>query len=424
MTKDHHTPELTTLQPSIAAHFDNSDQRDAFSFFVSCTTPMSSLYYGNGFWMQYVLKLSMSVPAIRYALCSLSELHRTFQIQNDPFDPTDSAIHRRNSISQYGLAIRHTQGILAEVAHGNKERLVEGLVLCVLFVCYENLIGHYRFAQMHLQNGLKILEKEVRSQTQYTFPKRSTGPIPREIVGVFHRLDLQAMSFADAAAPYPYGLYLDNIRTGPKLPTSDSIQDFTESLTDCFRWIFLVANINAPSLIPARELDMAAVFLRLWDLQFKRVIGSLREHEREELWENVQVLQLYHSLMIIIVGVGVFGDEMAHDCYEQTYQRMIDLAAAILDHGQRTSQNHVFTFEPGIILPLFHTSLKCRDPRIRRAAIALLFSAHHQEGSWESIAAGQIAEFVVQVEERNFDPSVGSSSIAAHERVSGVANSV
>ena len=404
-----------TLQPSIV-QFDNVNQQEAFSFFVSCTTPMSSLYYGGGFWTQYVLKLGISVPAIRYALCALSELHRTFQIQHDSNDPSDPSEHRRNSIAQYGLAIKHTQDILQEVSGGRKDRLVEGLVLCVLFVCYENLIGHHNFAQMHLQNGLKILALELGSTTEAS-PSATAVHIPADVIGVFHRLDLQAMSFADATAPYPYGQYLGGIKTGPMLPGSDSIHEFTESLTNCFRWLFTMVNISNPEPISKDELDMAAKFLRSWDLQFKRVIHSYDEQEKASVWENIQVLGLYHALVAILVEVGVYGDEMLHDQHEATYRRMVQIGENILNHRQEALNRYIFTFEMGIILPLFYTALKCRNPSIRRNAIRLLSSGHHQEGLWESVAAGQIAEFVVEVEERSLDAKIGAGSIPPSARV-------
>lgn len=408
---------LITVQPSIT-QFDNASQQEAFEFFLSCTRPMSSFYYGNDFWSQYVLKLSPYVPAIRYALCSLSELHRTFQIQHDPNDQADSSEHRRNSITQYGLAIKHTQTILAEVSRGRKDRLVEGLILCVLFVCYENLIGHYKFAQMHLQNGLKILAKELRLNTEGIHSSTNGVHIPREVVGVFHRLDLQAMSFADATAPYPYGQYSEGINTGPKLPVSDSLYDFTESLTNCFRWIFTIANTSEPEPVSKRELEMATIFLRLWDLHFKRIISSYDEQTKASVQGNLQILELYHSLMVILVAVGIYGDEMLHDHHEDTYRKIVQTGETILKYRQKSKDCYIFTFEMGIILPLFYTALKCRNPGIRRNAVGLLFSAHHQEGSWESVAAGQIAEFVVKIEERWLDPKIGASSIPPNARVS------
>ncbi|PVI06225.1 hypothetical protein DM02DRAFT_610185 [Periconia macrospinosa] len=61
------------------------------------------------------------------------------------------------------------------------------------------------------------------------------------------------------------------------------------------------------------------------------------------------------------------------------------------------------SFELSPIVPLFVASVRCRDPIIRRRAIALLLNCRRREGVWDSFGAGLVALQVVKTEE-GLDP--------------------
>jgi len=78
----------------------------------------------------------------------------------------DSIIEfQRYSLKQYTSAVKHTHMLLAQSAYGGKNVVIKGLVACILFICYENLLANFTMAQMHLQNGLKILAKYTSATT-------------------------------------------------------------------------------------------------------------------------------------------------------------------------------------------------------------------------------------------------------------------
>jgi len=169
--------------------------------FVLYTTDASSVYFGANFWSRRVLQLSLSDPAIRYALCSLSALHRMSLAPNFPTfsNPGYTTAELQDySLRQYNHAIRSTQRLSAESSDGSEENLVKGLVACALFVCYETFAGNLQVSYMHLQNGLRIIARESRH-----------SHVPKDILQVFKRLELQAVSFGDTRVPDP-GTYNGN----------------------------------------------------------------------------------------------------------------------------------------------------------------------------------------------------------------------
>ncbi|MCJ1308043.1 hypothetical protein MMC25_001693 [Agyrium rufum] len=61
-----------------------------------------------------------------------------------------------------------------------------------------------------------------------------------------------------------------------------------------------------------------------------------------------------------------------------------------------------FTFEMGIICPLYLLAIKCRHPRIRREACDLLKRSTRREGLWNAAAMGAVAERLIEVEEQGW----------------------
>lgn len=52
-----------------------------------------------------------------------------------------------------------------------------------------------------------------------------------------------------------------------------------------------------------------------------------------------------------------------------------------------------------MLLPLHLTSLKCRDPQIRRRAIALLLVSPVREGAWDGVMLAKVDEKLMLIEE-------------------------
>lgn len=87
-------------------------------------------------------------------------------------------------------------------------------------------------------------------------------------------------------------------------------------------------------------------------------------------------------------------------------------------------------------MPLYIIGRKCRDPTVRREAIALLLGWSWREGVWDSVLAGKIARWVMEIEEEgmsegfvpewcrvrgaevNFDLSERSARVRCLRRVS------
>jgi hypothetical protein len=76
-----------------------------------------------------------------------------------------------------------------------------------------------------------------------------------------------------------------------------------------------------------------------------------------------------------------------------------------------------FALDLGIVPPLFVVATKCRDRKLRREAIRLLFSSPRREGMWDSILSGRVGEWIIEIEEEGLSPWERPWGKAAMEKV-------
>lgn len=385
-------PRVPSALPLLPA-FDDPIQRELFASFVSCTAEASSLYFGVDFWARRVLQLSLSEASIRYALCSLSALQRISTVlPADPYFDVPKLQHY--ALQQYNQAVKCTQALLKESSDGSEEKFIKGLVTCALFVCYENFIGNYEVSHMHLQNGLQIITKECRKQGRLT--------IPTDIVQVFKRLDIQAITCGNSKIPYPDQSckeYID-VLTAP--PTSfGSIEDSLDVILHLCRWMFRREAYSNTCPVPPEDLISAKEALERWNLDMDRYFPA--PNVKGELPHALALLKMYQIIMTIIIVTGVRGQETLHDAYIHKYEEVLRLAESLLLDGRASlsavSSSRFFCFDIGVIFPLFWVAIKLRKPKGRKHAVELLGSMRHQEGAWKSRSAAKVAQFVIDVEE-------------------------
>lgn len=67
--------------------------------------------------------------------------------------------------------------------------------------------------------------------------------------------------------------------------------------------------------------------------------------------------------------------------------------------NSRKYARSTFSLAPGIVCPLYVVATHCRDPALRRRALALLERTHRKEGQWDSLVAATNARAIMEAEE-------------------------
>jgi cholestenol delta-isomerase len=373
-----------------------------------------------------VAQLSHAEPAIRYASCSLSALHRMQAIiqQKDSSNKSAAVGFRQYSLDQYNRAISHTQTLIESSASGNYEATTKALVACVLFVCYENLVGNYKTAMMHLQNGLKMVEK-VRHESQ-SLKRSGKNGFPLDIARILWRLDFQAMAFSEASALYPFNEVCQKIEITQIPDPITSFAEATAIIVDIFRWLITLASQTEPTPLQIQDIKPGVLALSAWQADFVQFVARYPAIAQKHK-DQIIILRMYYLMLAILFSTRVFGNEMLNDKRVKDYEMIVALADEYIKLRELSIEdlnNRFFSYEFGILFPLFYTATKCRDPVIRRRAIAQMYSCKYQEGSLDGCGAAKVAECVMQIEEEDFPIVTEAADVALHRRVYMTYNSV
>ena len=98
-----------------------------------------------------------------------------------------------------------------------------------------------------------------------------------------------------------------------------------------------------------------------------------------------------------------FLDETVWDRYVPQYIETVSYAKTLLEVSTKLSSDSdkpEFFLDMGVIAPLHNVAARCRDPQIRRQAIALLSSKQRQEGLWVGELTARVAERLMNIEEQ------------------------
>ncbi|KAF8859315.1 hypothetical protein BDZ45DRAFT_801820 [Acephala macrosclerotiorum] len=87
------------------------------------------------------------------------------------------------------------------------------------------------------------------------------------------------------------------------------------------------------------------------------------------------------------------------DQFQREFNTIVTLAEALVETSGIPSFS--FLFHLGILSPLLLTSIRRRDPIIRRRAVHILSSSHRCVGIWDSRLAATVAGHVIDVKEKD-----------------------
>ncbi|KAI9712072.1 MAG: hypothetical protein M1820_001781 [Bogoriella megaspora] len=373
------------------------------------------------FWGSLVFQASLSEPAVLYAVLTLSSIHKAQSTVGPGKIPnTKSSNGSQVTLEYYARAIRHLQ---SHFSTKQKASIRVVLITCVVFVCLELLHGHFRTAQDHLSNGLKVL-KEMQMGSRATdgilLLQSSHESIDGWIFEVFSRLSLE-FELLHQSHQHECLILRHNRAMSSMLKFAsfnDAWHDIEQLLNDIFH---LTERDRRQQLSPSIFFDSTSVLLneqerirtRLaqWKTKFERSSKDLRKKDYYEM--RYHLLHAYYFMASIMAGVCLRkNDESIFDLYTEQFVSLINHSARMctvklvflkeqtsFPEGVDMSRSMV---DIGWIPPLYFTALKCRVHRLRLQAIRLIEAASHREGIWDSRIAACVARKVMEIEEIDF----------------------
>jgi Fungal specific transcription factor domain/Fungal Zn(2)-Cys(6) binuclear cluster domain len=412
---------------SVSALASGTEENGYFEWFKCRTAIKLPGSFVSGFWTTLLFQASLNEPAVLHAVLALSSVHKSGTINADGQREIDNIPNEQEqfTLQHYVKAISHLQ---PHFSIKDRASLRVALITCIVFVCLEFLRGHFKTAQIHLQNGLKILgEMQMLSNGNDGILRLKPCRESTDdwIVEAFSRLHLQVELFRHAYQRSCLVLHA----AGPETPALvfHSINEAWQQMERLLNKVFHLTHqgrqqaesecesLRHPLALLEHQQRIRTELAQWLDMYeaFKKALQGHRSAGEEKAY---QLLCIYHTMANIMADTCLRpSDESVFDSHTNQFVLLIRQLAnlwttspvqALPGHLMDMSRSVV---DMGWIPLLYYAAVKCRVHRIRLQAIRLLECTSHREGIWDAKTAACVARKVMAIEERDFYKDVDTA---------------
>ncbi|KAE9370994.1 hypothetical protein N431DRAFT_409358 [Stipitochalara longipes BDJ] len=379
----------------------------ALQHFRRRTAPALSASFDCDFWNTVVLQVSATQDSIRSAIVALSCLHESFEKGHGNIDPTSNVDSNRVlALQQYNKAIHQTAQIL-DLQDATSCRVA--LMSCLLFICLELIQDNYTFSINHLVGGLRMLlycqNAAIRVPSQ-----PSVSLLYDNLKNFFGRIVVQTMFMADT--------HFD-VRVIPKHFKEDmrtSLASVTEA-RDMLDAIFLSVYPFLHLVKKEPNHGMGKVYqqtllnrLGAWYSLFRKFEGEGGLKLTAKEITGIRLLEIHYNCLSIMIDTSLDASPCFLDTPAPSFLHVVTLVETLLDQQTKFPSTldsallprlpH-YSFDLGVIGPLFYIAVKCWNRVLRQKVISLLQHPNipHREGIWKASMTVIMAQQIIKVEE-------------------------
>ena len=398
----------------------NQEELVALHQFSECASPALCGWAGSTFWSTLVPQISHSEPSVRLAAATIGALFQCLETAVAEAVSMRSGAGSRHpfALQCYNKAIA---SLTASLTQGHSDGQI-ALVTCILFICIESLQGNERAALPLCETGTMILLGPTVALGDDEGPQPVSGDLIRapalrgEVLPIFSRLGV--LSALHGHPPRVRVLYPDAMMDDPftqSAPAFESTINARDTLYTLMEKIHRVHVIGADLKWEPQSDEHAAArlatqrqelqsALRSWHTRFTlfhlHAPGSPSSSSHDKSASSI--LRMHYHIASIFLSTSLDRHETSFDAHADKFRSIISEATRVLDSTLENPINRpkqLFTFEMGLIPPLYWTALKYRHPAGRRSAVSLLQRGPRQEGLWEASLMAKIARRVIELEE-------------------------
>ncbi|KAK5055147.1 hypothetical protein LTR84_012895 [Exophiala bonariae] len=427
-------PILSQSQMSLIPGQTPTEAR-ALDYFREIVAPNLAGTYDPTFWNRVVVQVSHNASSLRHAVVALAShwervVEPSSRKRNTPAQDCDNF-----ALQQYSKAVTGIRKSLETAASPSKEEL---LVSTLLFYCIELYQSHLDSALRQLSCGIQLFCEWSNSKDPESSSDHLLGrdEFTRLAGHIFRRLLVQCMIFpmrSIVQEPVSIPQYTPITPDMPEnFSSSDEARDYYNF---CLSAMCYHSKMSETMLTPeerAMENHMqqyqpfmkTVSYFEKWQQAFKTFQRTSVVNVAGEPDHRCLVMDIHNHALQVMIPSFSFKTEVEYDNYTHLFAHIIDTATSLLTltaqlrSKTRNLRPHFPKFDIGLIPPMFLTALRCRDPVIRRKAIALLRKGPRQEGVWNSDMVAAVAERVVAIEESGLSmPSERCEDVPASSRV-------
>jgi hypothetical protein len=302
----------------------------------------------------------------------------------------------------------------------------------MLFGCFESFYGNWETASRQISSGLRLLrwERTQRSKGKSTSAREAIDP---QLGITLARLDLQMETYL---ALHPMNdnpvMELESIPLNHTYPARFSklaeafpfALELSISGTRHTRNAFRSLNMGSNQDVLVRERDYIHNYIRQWKKAFRPILLERETGQYYGSRDSFGILQLFACVIgfELLLVTGLSKEEIINDRYTQQFRQIVSVCRRLFemerDWDRRNRTTWLTTlkaqFGLGVVMSLYIVATRCREPFIRRDAIASLREWPSKNGIWDSLHAAQVAEWIMGIEE---EMACGDNNIPEEARV-------
>ncbi|KAJ6123704.1 hypothetical protein N7471_011021 [Penicillium samsonianum] len=371
-------------------------ERRAFAYYFEC----AAFSIGGGldldFWRTVVPQVCRYEPAVWDAIITISALFECPQQCPDPVlqrrdNPISLTKTRQDALGWYS---RSVSAVRQRIEQGSVDAFV-GLISC----------GNADGAVKLYRQGVQLI---IALRPQLESGAASKASLLEDtIIPIFIRLGTFALAISGAPVT---ALLRDTEHALTE--QFDSLKSAREAIvllaieiplfeTTCIKHLLQEHVLYVPEEFNIRLSSLAAK-LRNWRTAFDKLMTVLRAKDILSLQQigTSALLLSYHEMLYVMLETCTSFSLMQFDAYLPNFQNIVEQSAIAPKASMRPDGTQPpFTFDINVGLPLWFTSLRCREPRTRRAALALLRQAPWVQGFYQCSIWAAVGRTVMDLEE-------------------------
>jgi hypothetical protein len=406
--------------------FANELEKHYFDSWYKLTEQLGGGFFEDSFWSRTIPQLSRENLAIRYAAIAIGAVSSSTAPNLASKQTTDlgaNGVHYNKALSYYGQAIRQ----MRQLVRVNESSLRAAIVCCILFICFEALLGDRKAALSLMINGQRMMDEMLKCSRDGSLSGIGTEAIEAETLQVFQRLTLQGWS-CGVLKPRPQTEESPSwcCRGGPSNQFAiQKMPDAFDTLSEARRWwdvtqhyvmhsSSIVIRFNHLGLTPnfitdcrsrsnrddstGQSLDGSGhpasdrhehlrQSLKQWHDRFQPLFDTAKQNERENKRAYLQAisLRIFYLTLYTCVQCPIRCDYETMESMTPYFQEIVRLSSIILPNQPKFGQSlETFTMDNGPSWPLFVTAARCRDAIVREEAMTLLNDYPRRDGLWDS----------------------------------------
>jgi hypothetical protein len=361
------------------------------------------------FWTSVVPQLCRTEPAVWDAMIAISGLfeHPDQCADFSLLRAQEKSLHHLNQSQKDALAwySRSISSIHSQIERGKADPFI-ALISCVLFICIETIQGRMEEALILYNQGVRLI-LDLRTQVAFGGVSATKAALlEQNIIPLFLRLGTISLTISGVQ---PSELFaVAEKETGASRFTS--ISSARTAITVLATEVMLfdrearvhLDTVGGGAFVSQDMLTKKQCLQAQLD-DWLRAYNCLCESISAESSSSLTfepVLLTYHAATSISLSGCLTSSETVYDAHIADFVTIVQHADLVLSAsaGPDGSQPP-FTFEMGVGIPLFLTSMKCRETSLRHRALQLLRQAPPMQGFFKCTPVALLAGNLMRLEE-------------------------